>query len=79
MDPVERLTKAARELVDAISFDGPKDGRDAWLAPVGRLIDGVWMGGNGGLVSRATHEKADAVRRTLDCLERQPQSERSTP
>lgn len=66
-DPVARLMTAARELVDAVSFDEN-----------GALLGGKWMGGNGGLVSRATHEKADAVRRILDCLQRQRQSTEGT-
>lgn len=60
-DNVARLTKAAHELVECISFDEN-----------GRLIGGVWMGGNGGLLSRDTHAKADEVRRILDAFKKEP-------
>lgn len=57
MTPVERLAKAARELVDAIVFDEH-----------GAMIGDKWMGGNGGLISRETLVKADDVRRALAAL-----------
>ncbi len=49
-----KLIKAAQELLDAISFDDN-----------GALIGGKWMGGNGGLLSRETLAKADALRRAV--------------
>lgn len=54
---VERLAKAAKELVDAISFDEH-----------GRMVGQTFMGGNGGLISRDTLAKSDAVRRALAAL-----------
>lgn len=54
---VKALAHAAKELVDSISFDDN-----------GALIGGKWMGGNGGLLSRETLQKADAVRRALEAI-----------
>ncbi len=48
------LATAGQALVDAISFDDN-----------GALIGGKWMGGNGGLLSRDTIAKADAMRRAI--------------
>lgn len=53
----QNLCTAARELVDAISFDDS-----------GMMVAGKWMGGNGGLLSRETIQKADAVRRALNAM-----------
>lgn len=58
-DPNIELVKAARALVDSVSFDEN-----------GALIGGKWMGGNGGLLSHETHKKSDALRRALDAFER---------
>jgi hypothetical protein len=56
--PKDSLAAAAQSLVDAVSFDVN-----------GALIGQTYMGGNGGLVSRDTLAKADAVRRALARLE----------
>lgn len=48
------LIKAAQELVDSVAFDVN-----------GKLIGGQWVGGHGGLVSRETIQKSDALRRIL--------------
>lgn len=55
--PLERLRDATKELVDSVDFDVN-----------GALIGGKWMGGHGGLVSKDTIAKADAVRRALAAL-----------
>lgn len=60
-DPRQQLLKAAKEVVDAISFDEN-----------GALIGGKWMGGNGGLLSRETNVKADALRRAIAAVEEDP-------
>ncbi len=52
---IDNLLTAAKALVDSVSFDEN-----------GAMIGGKWMGGNGGLLSRETHQKADALRRALD-------------
>lgn len=52
--PLSRLASAAQELVDSITFDD-----------CGSMVAGKWMGGNGGLISRDTIAKADAVRRAI--------------
>jgi hypothetical protein len=57
----ERLLTAAKELVDSVSFDEN-----------GAMIGGKWMGGNGGLLSRETHQKADALRRVMDTFRKAP-------
>lgn len=54
---IQNLCTAAKELVDAISFDDN-----------GMMVAGKWMGGNGGLLSRQTIEEADAVRRALNAM-----------
>ena len=58
MSPVEQLIKSAKELVAAVSFDDN-----------GMMLGGKWQGGNGGLLSRETIVKADAVRRALSRCE----------
>ena len=63
--PFDRLRTAAQELVDAIVFDD-----------CGAMIGGKWMGGNGGLISRETITKADAVRRALAALPQRADGER---
>lgn len=55
---IGELIRTAREVVDALSFDEN-----------GAMIAGKWMGGNGGLISRETATKADALRRALSKLE----------
>lgn len=52
------LLAACKALVDSVSFDD-----------CGALIGGKFMGGNGGLVSRQTIEKADALRRIVNDFE----------
>lgn len=64
MSDIERLKLAAKELVEAINFDDN-----------GALIGGKWMGGNGGLLSRETLEKADAVRRAINAFDQGGKSE----
>lgn len=55
MEPqLEELIKASKDLVDSLSFDDN-----------GAMIAGKWIGGNGGMISRKTLIKADAVRRAL--------------
>lgn len=61
MNRVQQLADAARALVDAISFDDN-----------GAMIAGQFRGGNGGLLSRETIAKADAVRRALADLDAAP-------
>jgi hypothetical protein len=48
------ITKAARALLDAITFDD-----------CGALVGGKFVGGNGGLISRETIKRADELRRAL--------------
>lgn len=55
---VTRLIAAAKDLTDAVSFDDN-----------GRMLAGKWQGGNGGLISRDTITKADAVRRAVAAFE----------
>lgn len=55
---VSELIKASRDLVDSVSYDEN-----------GALIGNQWVGGHGGLLSRKTHEKADALRRVLSRFE----------
>ena len=49
-----RLIEGSQALVDAISFDMN-----------GAMIAGRWQGGNGGMISRETLIKADALRRAI--------------
>jgi hypothetical protein len=55
--PNTDLMAAAEALADSVLFDD-----------VGEMIGGKLVGGNGGLLSRETIAKADAVRRALDVL-----------
>jgi hypothetical protein len=55
--PIAKLMAAAEALADSVLFDD-----------VGEMIGGKLVGGNGGLLSRDTITKADAVRRALDVL-----------
>jgi hypothetical protein len=57
-DDLASILKAGKVLVDAVSFDD-----------CGALIGGRFMGGNGGLISRQTIEKADALRRIISDIE----------
>jgi hypothetical protein len=57
MTDADRLIAAASELVDAISFDMN-----------GKLIAGLWRGGNGGLISQETLAKADETRRAIAAI-----------
>ncbi len=56
-DPA-KIIIAAKSLIDSISFDDN-----------GAMIAGKYMGGNGGLISRETLEKADALRRAIAVAE----------
>lgn len=56
-ETIKRLMKATKELVDAVSFDV-----NGIMLPTG------WQGGNGGLVSRETIQKADEARRALNAM-----------
>lgn len=53
-EDVKELVAAAKALVDALSFDDN-----------GAMIGGKWMGGNGGLISRETLQRSDALRVVL--------------
>jgi hypothetical protein len=53
----EKLRREAKGLVDGITED-----------ECGSLVGGQWMGGHGGLLSRSTIAKADAVRTTLGLI-----------
>jgi hypothetical protein len=55
--PIANLMAAAEALADSVLYDD-----------VGEMIGGKLIGGNGGLISRDTITKADAVRRALDVL-----------
>lgn len=55
---LDRLKQAAQDVIDAIALDD-----------TGRLIGGKWIGGNGGLLSRETIAKSDALRRALSAME----------
>jgi hypothetical protein len=55
-----RLIAVAKALADSVSFDDS-----------GRMIGGKWQGGNGGLISRDTITKADAVRRAISAFEQE--------
>lgn len=50
--------KQARELVECIRADNN-----------GRIIAGIYMGGNGGLVSKESTEQAELVARELDMID----------
>lgn len=49
-----KVEAAAKALLDSVTFDD-----------CGALIGGKYQGGNGGLISRKTIEKADDLRRAL--------------
>lgn len=51
---IQNLIIAANELLDSINFDDH-----------GALLGGKWMGGHGGLISKKTFQKSDALRRAL--------------
>lgn len=53
--PTADLAMAAKALLDAVTFDD-----------CGMMIAGKFQGGNGGLISRETIQKADALRRVLN-------------
>lgn len=48
------LARAAKDLLDSVTFDD-----------CGAMIAGKYQGGNGGLISRETIQKADILRRVL--------------
>jgi len=54
-DTFQIILTTARELVDAVSFDD-----------CGAIVAGHLVGGHGGLLSRETIGKADALRLALD-------------
>lgn len=56
-EPVKRVVAAADELLSSLQFDEN-----------GAMVGGKWMGGNGGLISRETIQKADALRRAVHAL-----------
>ena len=60
MTPLDRIIASVTELVASIARDEN-----------GELIGGHWIGGNGGLLSRESHAKADEVRRALESLRAQ--------
>jgi len=49
------LIAKAKKLVDAVSFDD-----------CGAIVGGIYMGGNGGLLSRDTIKAADELRKELE-------------
>lgn len=51
----EKLAEKARALLDSVSHDDS-----------GSMVAGQWVGGNGGLLSRATLEAAQVLRLELD-------------
>jgi len=53
-DKIGAVVKAAQGLVDAVQADD-----------VGSMVAGQWVGGNGGLLSRATIAAADRLRSAL--------------
>jgi hypothetical protein len=62
-ETVTRLIAAAKALADSVSFDDN-----------GTMIGSKWIGGNGGLISRDTIVKADAVRRAVAAFDNEAQS-----
>lgn len=64
MMTVQRLLQAAQELADSVQADD-----------VGMMIGGKFIGGNGGLLSRETIAKADAVRRAIYAVTNEKVSE----
>jgi hypothetical protein len=59
LDTTAELLRTARALVDAVTFD------DA-----GAMVGGEWHGGNGGLLSNDTIQKADACRMAISAYEK---------
>ena len=57
-DTIEHLAKKAKALVDAVTVDDS-----------GQLIGTVWVGGNGGLISKETIVAADELRKELADIE----------
>ena len=55
---LDQIRREARALVDAVTDDDS-----------GAMVAGQWTGGHGGLLSRATISKADALRRSLAALD----------
>lgn len=55
--PVKRVVTAAEDLLQSLQFDEQ-----------GAMVGGKWMGGNGGLISSATTQKADELRRAIHAL-----------
>lgn len=54
MTSIERIISDAEALIASISFDEN-----------GEIIGNRMVGGNGGLLSRTTHARADALRRSI--------------
>ena len=52
---VDKLVKRARALADAVMRDD-----------CGQLVGGIWMGGNGGLLSLATIAAAQDLRQAIE-------------
>lgn len=64
-DKIEAVIKAAQGLVDAVQDDD-----------VGHMIGNQWVGGNGGLLSRATIAAADKLRSALGALKAEREREK---
>ena len=56
-DKIDAVVKAAQGLVDAVQHDD-----------IGMMVGNQWVGGNGGLLSRATIAAADRLRSALGAL-----------
>lgn len=56
---VDRLVRYARALADAVMRDD-----------CGQLVGGIWMGGNGGLLSLTTISAAQDLRQAIEEYER---------
>lgn len=62
------LTIKARALLDAVDFDNN-----------GKMVAGVYRGGNGGLISRETIIAADELRKVLEAGDNSPSFDGSNP
>lgn len=58
-EPVKHLVAEVEELLRMLQFDDQ-----------GMMIGDKWMGGNGGMISRETTQKADAVRRAIHAIKK---------
>lgn len=57
-EALQAVADEARKLAEAVSHDDN-----------GSMVAGVWVGGNGGLLSRETIRAADRVRLALNALD----------